>query len=110
MAQMTDKPPRVMPSATPSEAEIAAWAALPRDEQIRRYRELFQHPDCNTFTEDTPEDILAAARQRVAGDRPRMLVCRTHLGNGVSFMTDRHEWHYRNLTPELHAAAVGEPR
>jgi transketolase len=45
-----------------------------------------------------------------AGDRPRMLICRTRLGNGVSFMTDRHEWHYRNLTPELHAAAVGEPR
>jgi hypothetical protein len=60
---------RVMPSATPSEADIAAWAALPRDEQIRRYQELFQHPDCNTFTADTPDDILAAARQRVAARR-----------------------------------------
>jgi hypothetical protein len=69
MSKTTDKPTRVMPSATPSEADIAAWAALPRDEQIRRYQELFQHPDCNTFTEDTAEDILAAARQRVAARR-----------------------------------------
>ena len=45
-----------------------------------------------------------------AGDRPRMLICRTRLGNGVSFMENRHEWHYRNLTPELYAAAAGEPR
>ena len=69
MAKTTDKPVRVMPSAAPTEAELAAWAALPRDEQVRRYRELFQHPDCNTFTTDTPHDILAAARQRVAARR-----------------------------------------
>ena len=69
MSQTTEKPIRVMPSATPTEAEIAAWAALPRDEQVRRYRELFEHPDCNSFTTDTPDDILAAARQRVAARR-----------------------------------------
>ena len=69
MSKTTDKPTRVMPSATPTEAEIAAWAALPRDEQVRRYQELFQHPDCNSFTTDTPDDILAAARQRVAARR-----------------------------------------
>ena len=69
MAQTTDRPTRVMPSATPTEAELAAWAALPRDEQVRRYQELFQHPDCNTFITDTPDEILAAARQRVAARR-----------------------------------------
>jgi len=69
MSQTTEKPIRVMPTATPTEAEIAAWAALPRDEQSRRYRELFEHPDCNSFTADTPDDILAAARQRVAARR-----------------------------------------
>jgi hypothetical protein len=69
MSQTTDKSARLMPSATPTEAELAAWAALPRDEQVRRYQELFQHPDCNTFTTDTPDDILAAARQRVAARR-----------------------------------------
>ena len=58
-----------MPSAIPTEAELAAWAALPRDEQVRRYQEMFAHPDCNTFTADTPDDILAAARQRVAARR-----------------------------------------
>jgi hypothetical protein len=61
MSQTTDKPVRVMPSATPTEADLAAWAALPWDEQVRRCQEMFAHPDCNTFTNDTPDDILAAA-------------------------------------------------
>jgi hypothetical protein len=69
MSQTTDKPTQVLPSATPTEADLAAWAALPRDEQVRRYRELFEHADCNTFTADSPEDILAAAQQRVAARR-----------------------------------------
>ena len=69
MSQTTAKQNHVMPSATPTEAEIEAWAALPRDEQVRRYQEMFKHPDCNTYTADTPDDILAAARQRVAARR-----------------------------------------
>ncbi len=69
MTQTTDKRTRVTPSAAPSEAEIAAWADLPRDEQVRRYQEMFKHPDCNTFITDTPDNILAAARQRVAARR-----------------------------------------
>ena len=69
MSQTTDKPTRIMPSATPTETELADWAALPRDEQVRRYQEMFKHPDCNAFTTDTPDDILAAARQRVAARR-----------------------------------------
>ena len=69
MSQTTRKSTRTMPSATPTEAELTEWAALPRDEQVRRYQELFEHPDCNTFTADTPDDILAAARQRVAARR-----------------------------------------
>jgi hypothetical protein len=66
MSQTTDKP-TVMPSATPTEAELAAWAALPRDEQIRRYQEALAHPDCSTATNDTMSDVLATARLRVAG-------------------------------------------
>jgi hypothetical protein len=65
MSKTIDEPTRVMPSAVPTEAESAAWADLPRDEQVRRYQETFRHPDCNTFTADTPNDILAAARLRV---------------------------------------------
>jgi hypothetical protein len=55
-----------MPSATPTEAELAAWAALPRDEQVRRYQEALAHPDCSVATDDSMTDILAAARRRVA--------------------------------------------
>ncbi len=40
--------------------------------------------------------------------RPKMVVARTLLGKGVSFMEDRIEWHYRNLTPELAAQALAE--
>jgi hypothetical protein len=69
MSETTDKLTNVMPSAAPTEAELAAWASLPRDEQVRRYRKLFQHPDCNNFTSETPEDILEAARQQVAARR-----------------------------------------
>jgi 2-oxo-4-hydroxy-4-carboxy--5-ureidoimidazoline (OHCU) decarboxylase len=69
MSQTTDKRTRTLPSATPTEAELAAWDALSRDEQVRRYQEMFGHPDCNAFTADTPDDILAAARQRVAARR-----------------------------------------
>jgi hypothetical protein len=69
MSQTTDKPTREMPSAAPTEAELAAWADLPRDEQVRLYQEMFKHPDCNTFTTDTPDDILDAARKQVAARR-----------------------------------------
>jgi hypothetical protein len=69
MSQTTGKSTRTTVSATPTEAERAEWAALSREEQVRRYQELFQHPDCNTFTTDTPDDILVAARQRVAARR-----------------------------------------
>lgn len=44
----------------------------------------------------------------VRGGRPRCLVARTVLGKGVSFMEDRLEWHYRNLTPDLAEKALRE--
>ena len=59
-----------MPSALPpTEAELAEWNALTRDEQIARYREFFAHPDCNTFTDETAEEIVAAARAKAAARR-----------------------------------------
>jgi len=69
MSQTNDQLANISPSATPTEAELEAWAKLPRDEQVRRYQALFAQPDCNNFTSDTPDDILAAARQRVAQRR-----------------------------------------
>jgi transketolase len=56
---------------------------------------------------------LRAALAAPVSARPRVVVARTVLGKGVSFMEDRLEWHYRNLTPELAAQAlreIGEPR
>lgn len=50
----------------PRPAELAEWNALTREEQIERFAEFFAHPDCETFTDETAEDIIAAARQRAA--------------------------------------------
>ncbi|WP_035981520.1 hypothetical protein [Bradyrhizobium sp. STM 3843] len=67
---MTDAIAGIMPSALPpTEAELAEWNALTRDEQLARYREYFAQPDCDTFTMETPDDILAAARSHVAARR-----------------------------------------
>jgi hypothetical protein len=56
----------MLPSATPTGAELAAWTALPRDEQVRRYQEALAHPDCSQPSNDTMDDVLTIARQRVA--------------------------------------------
>lgn len=40
--------------------------------------------------------------------KPAMLIAHTMKGNGVSFMENRVEWHYRNPTPELLAQALAE--
>lgn len=39
---------------------------------------------------------------------PRLVVARTVLGKGVSFMEGRVEWHYRNLSPEQARQALRE--
>jgi hypothetical protein len=64
MKNTTDRLSNVMPSATPSEQEIRDWAALPREEQVRRLRATISHPDCATETSDSMEDILTEARRR----------------------------------------------
>ncbi|MGJ4893091.1 hypothetical protein [Bradyrhizobium sp. HKCCYLR20261] len=64
---MSETKIRAFPSAMPPRpAELAEWNALTREEQIERFAEFFAHPDCETFTDETAEDIIAAARQRAA--------------------------------------------
>jgi hypothetical protein len=70
MPQTTDKSTCMMPSATPTDTELAEWAALPRDEQVRRYQEMFRHPDCNTFTRDTPAELARVMLQLAGVDQP----------------------------------------
>jgi hypothetical protein len=67
---MTDTKLRAMPSPLPpTEAELEAWNALTRDEQIARYREYLSHPDCERVSSATMADVLAEARERVAHRR-----------------------------------------
>jgi hypothetical protein len=69
MSDTVDKLADVMPSATPSEEDIRKWAALPRDEQLRRLRAALMHQDCATATSDSMDDVLAAARARADSGR-----------------------------------------
>jgi transketolase len=56
--------------------------------------------------------LFAALTDGIAGHggaaQPAVVVARTVLGKGVSFMENRLEWHYRNLTPELAEQALEE--
>lgn len=56
----------------------------------------------------SPTELLAALSPTELLAKPRVVLARTILGKGVSFMEDRFEWHYRNLTPELAAQALAE--
>jgi hypothetical protein len=59
----------VMPSATPTKAEIRLWQALPRDEQLRRLRIVLTHPDRTAVTAASMSEILAEARARADSRR-----------------------------------------
>jgi uncharacterized protein YbaP (TraB family) len=66
MKNAVDSIAPVMPSATPTEEDIRAWEALPRDEQQRRLRAALTHPDCAVASADTMADVLAEATARSA--------------------------------------------
>jgi hypothetical protein len=53
-----------MPSATPTEAEVEEWRRLPRDEQLRRLREVLASADGAAASEAMMDEILAEARRR----------------------------------------------
>lgn len=55
----------------PTEAELASWRALSRDEQLDRYREALHQPDCDRISDVTMADVLTRARERVAARRGR---------------------------------------
>jgi len=58
--------PDVVPSATPSEAEIAAWQSLPRDEQVRRLRFELSRPECGIVGTATFEELRARGQALAA--------------------------------------------
>jgi hypothetical protein len=61
---------RAMPAPIPpTEAELEAWSALTREEQIARYREYLSHSDCNRVSDATVAEVLNEARGRVASRR-----------------------------------------
>ncbi len=66
IATVTRSTPSPLP---PTEAELAAWKALNREEQIARYREYLSHPDCDRVSDSAMADILSEARARAARRR-----------------------------------------
>ena len=61
--------PDIMPSATPNEAEIAAWKALPRDEQVLRMTAALSDPDCSILGTANMSDIRARGQALAAKQR-----------------------------------------
>jgi len=47
----------IIPSATPTEEEIAAWQELPRNEQLRRLRQMLTSPLASTPCSTTMAEI-----------------------------------------------------
>jgi hypothetical protein len=47
----------VVPSATPTEADVQAWRDLPRDKQIRRLRRLLASPEASIATDASMANI-----------------------------------------------------
>jgi len=56
------------------------------------------------------EEISSALSELLssASDSPKILVCKTVKGKGVSFMESNNAWHYTRLTPELYKEALLE--
>lgn len=52
--------------------------------------------------------LEAARRPETAPGRPRILLCRTRKGRGVSFMEDSDQWHAGHLTQAQYAQALQE--
>lgn len=53
-------------------------------------------------------DAIEGALAPTTGSQPVVVIARTHKGRGVSFMTDRVEWHHRVPTDGEFAAALRE--
>jgi hypothetical protein len=61
--------PDVMPSAAPTEQEIADWNSLPWDEQVWRMKLALSHPDGQREGTSTMDEIWV--RARAAADKRR---------------------------------------
>jgi hypothetical protein len=69
MTDLTTKHPDVMPSAAPTEQDIADWNALPRDEQVQRMKLALAHPDAQRAGTATMDEIRARGRALAATSR-----------------------------------------
>jgi hypothetical protein len=58
----------LMPSATPTEAEIAAWRELPRDEQVKRMRLALTSAEASSACDATMAEIWAEVEAEAAAN------------------------------------------
>lgn len=67
--------------------------------------EVFEAKDGNSF-----DDLLEQFNQinKSKSDKPKCIVARTLKGSGVSFMTDKLEWHYLPMNDDQFAKAISE--
>ncbi|MGV3549440.1 hypothetical protein [Rhizobium sp.] len=60
---------RLLPSAAPSDADLAAWEKLPREEQLQRLQSQLIHRDCSVPSSASMADIRDRARAAAKLDR-----------------------------------------
>ena len=57
--------PHILPSAAPSDDDIADWEAMTRDEQLDALRAVVDSPEAHRESALTMDDLLARARTRL---------------------------------------------
>lgn len=55
--------------ATPTDDDIRAWEALPRDQQLVRLRAMFDSAECNRLSHRPFAEVVAAARSKGISNR-----------------------------------------
>ena len=67
--------------------------------------------DCARINGNSMEEICGLFQSPfMESRRPKLIVAETVKGKGVSFMENRLEWHYKNLSEQEYASAVAELR
>jgi transketolase len=64
--------------------------------------------DVRTVDGHSIDQLLACFYENAPFEKPLAIIAETVIGKGISFMENRFEWHYRNLSPDLTAAALDE--
>lgn len=91
--------------------DVNGWQALGKTEDVLNIdaQQAFLGFGCDVKSVDGHNFLaIAQSLERVAIDRPMVVLFQTIKGNGVSFMEDKLEYHYLKVTDEMYEKALKE--